>query len=121
MSKEEVMKIDDLVAEAKILDDERLDLERKAKMLKRQVDTLAVEIISGMQSLGVKELSGARIEEIEKPYISDYDALELYIAKNKAIDLLQKRLSESAVQLRWSDGVEIPGIGVQSEVKLRLM
>jgi hypothetical protein len=50
----------------------------------------------------------------------DFGALEGYIREHGALDLLQRRLTESAVKLRWDDGIQIPGVGIETEQKLQL-
>lgn len=109
-----------LIAEARAYDEERLNLDRRSKALKKQVDDLSSQIIEGMRLAGLTLVDGARLEEIQKPFISDFSQLESYIIEHGAIDLLQKRLTESAVKLRWEDGIQIPGVGVSTEQKLRL-
>jgi hypothetical protein len=41
----------------------------------------------------------------------DWESTWKYIAKKKAWDLLQKRLSGPAVKARWENGEQIPGVG----------
>jgi hypothetical protein len=103
---------------ARELDRERLNLDRQSKLLKAEIDDLSALAITLMHQSGLKQYDGARLEVKVKPYISDYTALEGYIREHGALDLLQKRLTESAVKLRWDDGVAIPGVGVIEEEKL---
>lgn len=53
---------------------------------------------------------GANYSRKEKPTTGDWQKLYAYIKENDAFDLLQKRLTETAVTARWEDGEEIPGI-----------
>lgn len=109
-----------MIAEAREADAERLALDRQSKALKKKVDELSAQIISEMIKAGLSTCDGARIEDVQKPYISSFSDLEGYIIEHGALDLLQKRLTESAVKLRWEDGINIPGVGVSTEQKLRL-
>lgn len=109
-----------MIEEARALDEARLELDRRSKDFKKRIDVLSAEIIAGMEASGLTRVDGARIEEVQKPFISDFLELEKYIQEHGALDLLQKRLTESAVKLRWEDGVAIPGVGVSTEKKLRL-
>lgn len=113
-----------ILKEAKELDEKRLALDRESKRIANEEDALKAEAIVLMQRLGIDSLAGdgvsANIQVKEKPYIVDYSQLEGYIVENRAIDLLQKRLTESAVKLRWADGIPIPGVGVMTETKLQL-
>lgn len=109
-----------MIEEARACDEQRLNLDRQSKALKRQVDDLSAQIIAGMTAAGLTMVDGARIEEVQKPFISDFSELEKFIIEHGALDLLQKRLTESAVKLRWEDGISVPGVGVSTEQKLRL-
>lgn len=73
------------------------------------------------------ELEGARgktaqasVSRVDYPTITDFAKLAAYIVKNRAVDLVQRRLSADAVRARWSDGKEIPGIGHFNKVTLHL-
>lgn len=117
-------KISELIQQAKAKEQERLEADRHAKLLKNEEDELKAQLMSSMLDMGLTELSmaGVRavITEKAKPFIVDYTALETYIVEHRAIDLLQKRLTESAVKLRWEDGIKIPGVGLVTEKKLQL-
>jgi hypothetical protein len=45
----------------------------------------------------------------ETPVVSDKEAFQKYILENKALDLLQFRLSVAAVNERKENGVKVPG------------
>lgn len=113
-----------LLTEAKAKQTARLAADRLAAQLKKDEDAilalLQVELEAiGLDNLEVGELS-CRIEEKTKPYIVDWSELEGYIRENGALDLLHKRLTETAVKLRWEDGIQIPGVGISHERKLKL-
>lgn len=44
------------------------------------------------------------------PTVFDWEETLRWIRAEAALDLLQRRLTESAVKLRWDNGVTIPGI-----------
>jgi hypothetical protein len=63
------------------------------------------------------ELEGAqgkthqlKISRSEHPVPKNWPKIYDYIVKNKAFDLLQKRLSSTAVKARWKDKKVVPGI-----------
>lgn len=116
--------IQQMLLQARAKQQERLAADRQSKLLKVEEDQLFALAMMEMQAAGLThvELSNVKadIEEKEKPYISDFGALEGYIREHGALDLLQKRLTESAVKLRWEDGIQIPGVGVMTEQKLRI-
>lgn len=55
------------------------------------------------------------------PTLDEYPDLIKYIKKTGSFDLLQKRLSSTAIKLRWEDGKEVPGVGRFTKVSLRLI
>jgi hypothetical protein len=114
----------DLFHRAKAAEMARLALDREARLLKSEEDGLKALLHQTMSDMGLTELNTpegkAVITEKQKPYISDFAALEGYIREHGALDLLQKRLTESAVKLRWEDGIQIPGVGLEVEQKLTL-
>lgn len=112
--------LSDRIDSVRTLDRERLDHDRQSKLLKNEIDALSASLIADMKGLGVDNLHGARIVVKQRPYISDFTALEAYIIEHHATDLLQKRLTESAVKLRWEDGIAIPGVGLEEEEKLQI-
>ena len=57
------------------------------------------------------KIANAKLVEKEEPTAQDWELTWKYIAKKKAWDLLQKRLSAPAVKARWENGEQIPGIG----------
>lgn len=113
-----------LLREAKVAQNTRLQADREAKALKEIEDNAMAALQAAMAKDGYFTLSDgvvtASIVTKLKPYIVDYGALESYIVEHKALDLLQKRLTESAVKLRWDDGINIPGVGVSEEQKLTI-
>jgi hypothetical protein len=116
------MDLKTLIKAAKVKQNERLAADRFAAMLKQEEDAMKADIMLGMVTSGLTdyELDGASavIQTKEKPYIADFKSLEGYIREHGALDLLQKRLTESAVKLRWEDGIAIPGVGITTEQKL---
>lgn len=68
----------------------------------------------------VGKLATATISQKVKPYIKDWEKLKAYIKKNKAVDLLEEKLSEKAVMARWEDGKKIPGIEEFTIISLKL-
>jgi hypothetical protein len=114
-----------LLAEAKTKQTVRLELDREVKRLKAEEDELKAQLIlamekAGLSDLAVDDVGHVTLREHQKPYIVDYSQLEQYIIDNKATDLLQKRLTESAVKARWDDDIQIPGVGLITETKITI-
>ena len=54
------------------------------------------------------------------PRAADWDAIYKHIKRTGNFELLQRRLSDTAVKERWDDGKEIPGVESFNVVKVSL-
>lgn len=52
------------------------------------------------------------------PTIADWDKFTAYVAKNKAWDLIHRRVSTAACAARWDDGKKVDGIAQESILDL---
>ncbi len=93
---------------------ERLVLQREAEALAVREGLLREHIIENLpksQATGVSgRVANAKIERKEIPQITDKAALHKFIKRTGAFELLQNRISESAVLERWADGKKVPGV-----------
>lgn len=92
----------------------RLSLQREADLLEQQEKELISGVINSMNQNGLTLLKEGD-DEVElvttqEPVANDWAKIVGYVIANDAVDLLQKRLTPSAVKARWADGVTIPGI-----------
>ena len=120
MELNELMELVDVTA---ALQYERLELDRKSKELKKQEDAKKARIAQEMGYLGLTSLSGrsgqtATVKTSIEPMAADWGLIYDYIRQNDALDLLHKRLTASAIKLRWEEGQTIPGIDKYEETKL---
>ena len=92
----------------------RLSLQREADLLEQQEKTLMQEVVNSMNRDGLTFLKEGddevQLTTTEEPVVDEWPQVLDYIVSNNAVDLLQKRLTTSAVKARWSDGVTIPGV-----------
>jgi hypothetical protein len=93
----------------------RLVADKEAAKLKETETKLKDELIralseSQLTSLGGK-LARVTIKQKIKPITTSWADVYEYIFRTGAWDLIQKRLTETAVKARWEDGEKIPGIG----------
>lgn len=65
-------------------------------------------------------IARATIEIKVIPKADDWNKVWTYMAKNKAFDLMQRRLNEDAVKQRWEHGETIPGIGKFNDKRVSL-
>jgi hypothetical protein len=103
---------------------ERLAADKVARSLKAEEDNLAFAI-----TLYCREHGGAGVDMATviveydtklTPVAKDWDLIHQYIKENDAIDLVHKRLTESAVKLRWDDDIVIPGVGDKITEKIKV-
>jgi len=103
-----------VIADILALRKRRLSLQREADLLEQQEKDLIGQVINKMNQdrlTFVKEGDDeVTLVTSEEPVATDWPKVLDYIVANDAVDLLQKRLTASAVKARWGDGVTIPGI-----------
>lgn len=93
---------------------ERLEMERKANNLKKEEDAAKSFLIECFKE---QKLEGMLIDgratglaTKKQPAVDDKEAFLAYIKETGELDLLQFRLATGAVQERWENEVEVPGI-----------
>ena len=94
---------------------ERLAIEAQAEAIKSKETALKEHLLAklgpDMAAEGVVgELATVRVLSETIPIVNDWDALGAYIIKNKAVEMLQRRLNTKAVSERWEDGKAVPGV-----------
>lgn len=93
--------------------DSRLVLDRQSATLKKEEEKFKTQLIEKLRARGgalETEHLRAAVEREDKPTCEDWGKLHAYIQEEQAWDLLQKRLTETAVKLRWDDNIDIPGV-----------
>lgn len=100
----------------------RLELTKQANLLQKEEDKLAAEILLLVPQLGEIREGGftLRRKTKVKPAVGDWFKFYEYIRANNAFDLLHKRVTDSAVKLRWDDKVQIPGVEAVTDESLEV-
>ncbi len=115
-------KIENIALKVCAINEERLTHDRASRQLKTEEDALRADLIKAMQEDNLTVIETAKVfvgvTQHQRPVILDWSALEAWIRENNAVDMLQKRLTESAVNLRWDDGIQVPGVGIQTTDKV---
>lgn len=110
----ELQELSSKVDEYYTLRDQRLTKQREVDVIERKEKALQEEIIRVLNNANMKAGAGqlcvVTVQKKEKPICGDWSKLYAYIIAEDAFDLLQKRLTETAVKLRWEEGVQIPGV-----------
>ena len=103
---------------------ERQALAKQLEDLKSEETELENHIFN---AFGKQELRGAKgtiatasIKEDNVPTIEDWDVFFEHVKKTKSWDMLQRRLSTTAVRERWKSNKEVPGVGVFHKMSLSL-
>lgn len=112
----------DLLADTR---EKRLAADKVAEALKAEENRLKEHIINSLD----KSSTGAagkhhmvRVIIKQKPQVREWDKFYAYVHKNKAFDLLQRRLSETAIIDRMMEarGKKLPGIEMFNTVDVSL-
>jgi hypothetical protein len=113
MTPEQLSELVDKFYEAREL---RLEADRKAAVLKKAETEFKDQLIRELTAQKVTSLGGqlARVtlQQKQKPIVTGWADLYVFIKTHDAFDLLQRRLTETAVKARWEDGIVIPGVDV---------
>lgn len=92
----------------------RLELDKKAEEAKKVESFLREQILAYMAQEKVFNIGSATVQVNRhlkpKPSVKDWNMLYQYITNTGSFDLLHKRVTEKAVELRWEDGQEVPGV-----------
>jgi hypothetical protein len=101
--------------------DQLYEVREKRLLLSKQVDEFQAHEVALkehlIQNLPKSEASGVagklcRVTVVSKPIpqVKDWDKFYKFVKKTGAFDLMQRRLSDTAVKERWEAGKEVPGV-----------
>ena len=93
---------------------ERLAQQKIVDALKEQESALQNHLIDSLSKGDASGIAGklCSVQVVVKtiPQVENWPAFYAFIAKTKAFDLLQRRVSDSAVRERWEGGKDVPGV-----------
>ncbi len=102
----------------------RLAMQKQVDELQKSESALREELIAAISKSDATGVAGrlVRVTVVTKPKatLKDWDELIAYCRRRNAWDLIQHRISETAVAERWNDGKEIPGIEAFNVVTLSM-
>lgn len=94
--------------------EKRLALQRQAKELEEQESKLKQHLIEKLPEQDASGVAGkvCRITLVDKvvPYAKDWSEIYDHIKKTGHFDLLGRRINAKAVEERWENGEEVPGV-----------
>lgn len=92
----------------------RLEVQKQVDELEKQEIQLKEYIINNLpksQATGVAgKLARVTLVQKTKPQVQDWDKFYAYVKKNGAFEMLQRRLSDAAIQERWDNKKQVPGV-----------
>ena len=96
------------------LRESRLALQRQIDEIHEKEREIKAALIAEIPLTGATGVSGklAAVKVIEKmvPQVADWSELYKHIKKTGSFELLQRRVSETAVRERWAEDEKIPGV-----------
>lgn len=118
MSKAKIVKIPkspaacaDLLYETR---EARYALQNKIKKMEELESALNEFFVNKLpkDSTGIAgKVARVQINPVTKPVVEDWDKFYKHIKKSGAFDLMQRRVSKTAVQERWDNKEQVPGVG----------
>lgn len=106
------IEVSNLVHEYIQVRSERLHHDQESRKLMVLEEQLKYEITRAHKNgtLQVPDDVNFQYEEKSVPFVEDWPAFINWIIENDAPDVLQKRITESAVWARMEAGVDLPGV-----------
>jgi hypothetical protein len=93
---------------------ERIAIDKLSEEKKAYESTLRAALIEGLKKANLSVAGGTRVRATlgtkHVPQVRDWTALYEYVRKHRAFELLQKRISTTAVVERWDSGKTVDGI-----------
>jgi hypothetical protein len=92
-----------------------MELNRQSGLLEEREKELKKEFMDGMKAENILKLQGALCDvEIKDdqpaPTVRSWELFYKHILETGAFELLQKRLSATAIREHWETGEHIPGV-----------
>jgi hypothetical protein len=104
--------------------EERLAKQKEVDALTARESALKEHLINNLPKSDASGVAGklARVTIVTQaiPRVENWDKLYAYIKKTNSWELLQRRLGDKAVQERWDEGKNVPGVESFNVVKVSL-
>jgi len=96
------------------LKEERLKVQRIVDAIANEEKVLRQHVIDNLPKSNASGIAGkiARVTVVNKPVpqVKDWKKFHTYIKRTNAFDLLQRRVSASAIEERWDNGKTVSGV-----------
>lgn len=102
----------------------RLAMDKQVEDLKSQESALKQHLIDNLPKSETTGVAGktARVQVVVKQRVGvdNWDALYAHIKKTGSFDLLQRRVSDTAVKDRWENSKQVPGVSATPVVDVSI-
>jgi hypothetical protein len=92
----------------------RLAAQKAVDALQEKESAIKEHLINNLPKSDASGVAGklARVTIVTKviAQVKDWDVFYKYVKKTGAFDLMQRRLTDTAVKERWDNGKEVPGV-----------
>lgn len=99
-------------------------LKKLIEKLEKEYKAIAEHLIQNLPKSEANGITGklarAEIDSKPVPTVKDWDKVYAYIKKTGSFDLLQRRLSTTAVKERWDAKRAIPGVDKFDVIKVKI-
>lgn len=93
----------------------RLAMQKEVDVIEAEEKALKEYIINTLPKSEASGVAGklARVTLVKKdiPQVNNWDVFYKYVKRTGQFDLLQRRLTDTAIKERWDSGNEVPGVG----------
>jgi hypothetical protein len=102
----------------------RLAMQKDVDQLQAEETALREHLIEQLPKDDATGIAGkvcrASVVVKSQPRVEDWDLLYAHVKKHNAFELLQRRVSSTAIEERWEHGKEVPGVGHFNVVSISL-
>jgi len=96
------------------LRERRLMMQKEVDLVEEEEKALKEYLISTLPKSEANGVAGkvARVTVVTKPVpqVKDWDLFYKYVKKSGEFELMQRRLSDTAIRERWEAGKQVPGV-----------
>jgi len=96
------------------LREKRLEMQKAVDEVEAEEKALKEHLINNLPKSEASGVAGklARVTIVTKqiPQVKDWDLFYKHVKKTGEFELLQRRLTDSAIKERWEEGKKIPGV-----------
>lgn len=94
--------------------EQRIAAQRQVDAMEKEEKALKAEIIKSMRAESLSAIGGqvatVELKTKKTAKVEDWNAAYLYIQQSGHFQLLQRRMSETAVREFWDAGMDVPGV-----------